>query len=319
MFTYQILMSNRRFARRRGGGAPVVVLPEPTQTVVVTDDNPGDSPTVSEAAEAVVVQKRLEETFNIDSVDLKPSLAQRQDDRYHSFSKFLKRPNIRALNTGLTARVSRILEHAKRMPKIVPDNDDSEDDTVPGVLSMTAEERWNLRKQSLKDEIYSLKVRVRELENAHGSSEGRYDRRESASYESGKPVGSGPQGLLTELAILRKENYALRNLTDEELEIRSREVIDDLKAQVEQLENERALLQRKLNEQRDNHLLSKRPPKDILDLNNMKRMPLDISNIEKERIAKALEDEWKYATSISRHGGGEPLQNPFERRRFINR
>lgn len=311
-------MSNRKFARRKEGGPPVVVLPEPTQTVIV-NDRPENSPTASEAVEEAVVQKRLEETFNIDSVDLKPSLAQRQDDRYHSFSKYLKRPNIRALNTGLTARVSRILENASRMSKITPENDDSEDDSVPGVLSMTAEERWNIRKQSLKDEIYTLKVRLRELEKAHGSSEGRSSRDSGAVYEAGKRDDAGTQGLLTELTILRKENYALRNLTDEELELRSREVIDDLRARVDQLEIENSHLQRKLNEHRDNHLLSKRPPKDILDLNNMKRMPLDISNVEKERVYKALEDEWKYATSISRHGGSEPLQNPFERRRFNNR
>lgn len=310
-------MSNRRFARKKeGDSVPPVALPEPNQTEKGPEHN---SPTGSDAAETVVVQKRLEETFNIDSVDLKPSVAQRQDDRYHSFSKYLKRPNVRALNTGLTARVSRILTNASRMTKIVKENDDSEDDSVPGVLSMTAEERWNLRKQSMKDEINSLRVRARELEKAHGSSERRFDREmEAGSMESWRP-GAGAQGLMTELAILRRENYALRNLTDEELQIRSRAVIDDLRIQVEQLEKENAQLQRKLNEHRDNHLVSKRPPNDILDLNNMKRMPLDLSNVDKDRVYKALEDEWKYATSISRHGASEPLQNPFERRRFINK
>jgi hypothetical protein len=314
-----MLMMNTKFARRKD---PVVAtnLPEPTRTEerLVVDKHGEQSPTSSEAAEAIVIQKRLEECFNIDSVDLKPSLAQRQDDRYHSFSKFLKRPNIRALNTGLTARVSRILENASRMSRIVQPNDDSEDDSVPGVLSMTVEQKWKLRKQSLKDEINLLKSRVSELEQTHGSSDHRSYKVDVPQIDLRKP-GEGIKGLLTELTILRRDNYALRNLTDEELEIRNREVLEDLRTKVSQLEKENAQLQRKLNEHRDNHLLSKRPPTDILDLNNVKRMPLDISNIEKERVYQALDDEWKYSTSISRHGSSEPLQGPFERRRFINK
>ena len=315
-----MLMVNTKFARRKD---PVVEtsLPEPTRTEQqphAGDPEAGQSPTGSEAAEAVVVQKRLEESFNIESVDLKPSLAQRQDDRYHSFSKFLKRPNIRALNTGLTARVTRILENASGMSRIVQPNNDSEDDSVPGILSMTAEQKWKLRKQSLKDEIYTLKSRVGELEITHGASVLQSYRTDAPEVDLRKP-GQGIDGLLTELTILRRDNYALRNLTDEELEIRNRQVLDDLRTQVAQLEKENAQLQRKLNEHRDNHLLSKRPPVDMVDLNNAKRMPLDISNIEKDRVIKALEEEWKYATSISRHGSSEPLQGPFERRRFINK
>ena len=315
-------MNNQKFARRRDGGeVPSVEISEVPQVHAETEGliegGGGPSPTASEAAEVVAVQKRLEETFNIGSEELKPSLAQRQDDRYHSFSKYLKRPNVRALNLGMTARVSRILQNASNVARIPPDEDDLDDDAVPGVLSLSAEEKWNLRKQSLKDEINTLRTRVRELEKTHAATRD-VGRRDGMIVNSGKPA-NGPEGLLTELSILRKENYALRNLTDDELEFRGREMIEELRAQVAQLESENAQLQRRLNQDRENRLCSLRPPSDILDLNNVKRMPLDINNVEKERVYKALEDEWKYSTSISRHGSSEPLQNPFERRRFINK
>jgi hypothetical protein len=302
-------MYNPKFARRKidnnelyGEPDPAPLLP-PTPPVAAHEE--GSSPTTSEKAYIDIGKRRLEDTFNIDSYDLKPSLLS-EEDRAYSFSAYLKKPSVRGVNTGITYRVTQILRNATRQA-------DFEDNRI---VETTERRKWKVRKQQLMDEIASLRSELRRLEASSGARLA--DSLIPPITITSHDLSSIPQGVLTELALLRKENYALRNMSDEDIEVKSRLLIEQLRTQIDGLEEENAKLRRQLGEHRDNKLVYQKPPNDIPDLNNLKRIPLEIDNIEKERVMKVLEDEWKYAASISRHGGSEPLRNPFERRRFIN-
>jgi len=305
-------MYNPKFARKKVDGidlydrsskVPAGSVAEETVDQQ-SDHNPEEDD--SEPNEYIDIGKRrLEETFNIDDPVLRPSLLT-EEDREYSFSQYLKKPSTSGI--GITNRVSRILRNASRI-----------EDVESAIVETNERKQWRQRKQQLVEEIGNLKAEIRRFEvlgPASDSSRGLPPRLHFDDKEDENSLI--PKGVLTELAILRRENFALRNLTDADIEVRSREIIENLRQQVEGLEEQNANLHRLINQNRDNHLVYTKPPNDIADLNNLKRVPLEIDNLEKERVMQVLEDEWKYASSISRHGSSEPLRNPFERRRFIN-
>ena len=256
-------------------------------------------------------KQRIAESFKLvtESYRAPPKLipeppAELNPDQF-TLSEYLRRPDSRDTNHGTTSRVTRILENSKSVVR-----------GQPKIIKTDEREQFELKIQKLEDEISRLNSVLRNSRSIHeGAGRAKDSSSKTLFMEIGRKADS--EGLQEEVTLLRKENYSLRNMTDGEREVHAGELIVKLRWEIESLKRENARLTRLLVEYRDNHLLGLKPPRDdIPDLNNIKRIPLEISNIEKERVMKVLEDERAYASSISRHGKAHPIKDPFQRRRF---
>ena len=224
-----------------------------------------------------------------------------------SFSKYLTRPKIDESKSGLTSRVLRIIEGEER---------------PFGPVSQSERDQWNRERMQLLDDLHELRMEVRQMKGDHSNW---VDDTEAsvrrpclvmpAEIELLPERAGLPDGTLTELELLRRENMDLRNMTKEEKHSKAREIMLKLRAEIESLRTDNE----KLNAQVESLLRSReslavqQPPRDIMA--NLGPFPLQISESDRERVQRIIESEWKSDYLQSRHGGGEPIKDPFQRRR----
>ncbi len=226
-----------------------------------------------------------------------------------SFSKFLSRPDADQSRPGLTARVARILE--------------SEDRPV-GPVTQGERENWYRERMQLQDELHELKKELRLLKADH--SQWADDDITKPSSRGGRPIVQPSIERLaersptsdseeTELELLRRENYELRNMTNEQRQSKAKGIMIKLRAEIDALRTDN----KKLNDQVESLLRSRnssaldRPPRDIIS--TLRPFPLEISDADREMVYRITEAEWQSDYIKSRHGNAEPLRDPFQKRR----
>ena len=219
-----------------------------------------------------------------------------------SFEQYFERPAVQPELLGMTARVARIL---KKM-------DISAGDPGKSTVSERDRQQWRMERMALEDELRKLKEQLEKLAAGHGYTAFTGPIPEDVANLPTRPSGPGSEA--TELALLRQENFELRNMTREEKQGKARDIMLKLRAEIDALKQENTSLKRQLEAlvKRKEDLSSLRPPRDVLE--SLKEYPFQISQSDRERIFAALDEEWKTATALSRHGSAEPLRNPFQRR-----
>jgi FtsZ-binding cell division protein ZapB len=121
--------------------------------------------------------------------------------------------------------------------------------------------------------------------------------------------------LLVELELLRKENFELRNMKNEEKQSKASDIIKKLNSEIEELKEENVRLKHQVDGflRARESLANQRPPVDVIS--TLRRLPMELSESDRDRIFQTLENEWKNDYLESRHGGGDPIKNPFQKRR----
>ena len=222
----------------------------------------------------------------------------------YSFERYMERPAVQENLLGMTARVAKILRKT----------DGSFPDPAKGGASERERQQWRMERLALEDELREVKDQLLKYTSGHGF-------RHSASsipipeYIADMPSRlADPDSEATEIALLRKENYELRNMTREEKQTKAREIMLKLRGEIDTLKVENASLRSHLDAfvKRKDEQLNLRPPKDVVA--SIKSYPFEISAIDRERVYEALEEEWKTSAALSRHGGADPIRNPFQRR-----
>ena len=235
-------------------------------------------------------------TADVSDVVLQVASARRGDPGpSYDFSKYLKPSSARTRNAGVTARVTKVMEWAHSALRNGEGNK---------TIDLSERERWQIDRLELEDKI--AKLQADKDEKTKSAGEVRY-------VSLSRPAA--PDGVLEEVALLREENFRLRNLALDD-PAREAHVITKLRREVEELKSENHVLRRQTAALRDNDLLSSRPPVDLDLASVQNRVPLAIDQIEKQRVMDALEAEWRTSCESSRHGFAQPLRNPFDRRRF---
>jgi hypothetical protein len=227
-----------------------------------------------------------------------------------SFSKYLKAPVVDETKIGMTSRVAKIVSAASSEPSAgVPVTDDER-------------EQWKKERMQLKDQVLGVKRELRKYKRYDHDDIDDLDESPKRDYEDvpyeilGFPErGAAAGSELTELALLRRENIALRNMTSEEKHSKAREIMLKLRAEIEALKEENKNLRSQVEgflRSRDT-LADRKPPQDILS--TLRRLPLELSEADRDLVERAIEMEWKNDYIRSRHGGGKPITNPFDRRK----
>jgi hypothetical protein len=222
-----------------------------------------------------------------------------------SFSKFLNRPSVDQSKSGLTARVAKILES---------------DDRPVGPVTQGEREHWYKQRMQLQDEVQILRKELRLLKADHSQwvdeEPDRANRQDlPPSIERFPERPPPPDSVGTELELLRRENYDLRNMTKEERQSKAKEIMIQLKAEIDALRTDN----KKLTDQVELLLRSRnssaldKPPTDIIA--TLRPFPFEISDTDREMVYRITEAEWKSDYIMSRHGNAEPLKDPFQRRR----
>lgn len=217
-----------------------------------------------------------------------------------SFEKYLKRPEVSG-RSGMTSRVAKILDG---VPLALGAGN------VVGAWKPSEKElnEWIDEKAKLASEIEKLNAEIGKLRKS-----ARAEKCMASVNAAQRPAASLSE--LTEVELLRLENFELRNMTDEQRHSKAREIIIGLKQQIETLQEENSTLHARLAEKNSKSLADSfsKPPSDIFT--SARPIPLSMDRLDEQRICSALETEWKLAREESRHGSGAPIQNPFQKRR----
>lgn len=223
-----------------------------------------------------------------------------------SFDEILNRPVVE--ERGLTARVSKIISR-----RGVSHEDTDE---VP-VTAIQAPENWRTEKLQLEDEIRKLNRQLRQARGDHEWTPSRSNpdappRIPEIERLPWRPPAVGSDSV--EMDLLRKENYQLRNMTREEQRSKAREIIVRLRAENQALQEENERLRKQLRNVANRAVETNRPPPQF-DISSIKPFPLSLSRISEDEITRIVESQFKNDYITSRHGGADPLRNPFDRRR----
>jgi FtsZ-binding cell division protein ZapB len=221
----------------------------------------------------------------------------------YSFAKFLATPQVDPARLGMTARVSRIVAKA------------GSESVVAAPVSEEERQRWQKDKIELEDQIIWLKKELRKFRGEH------HDFNDLDYEEIDINLMRGPErpavegSLLVELELLRKENFELRNMKNEEKMSKASDIIKKLNSEKEELKEENVRLKHQVDGllRARETLANQRPPVDVIS--TLRRLPMELSESDRDRIFQTLENEWKNDYLESRHGGGDPIKNPFQKRR----
>lgn len=231
---------------------------------------------------------------------LPPVAAEKPLEQEFSFEKYLKKPEITnpSITSGMTARVAKILSGIPLAGGA---------SAISGPFKPSSE--WNDEKSKLEAEIERLNEELKTLKKTGA----RFTASTTGINAAPRPPAASSE--LTEVELLRLENYELRNMTDEQRHSKAREIMFGLRRQIEELKSENQTLRSQLAEKQANLFSesSSKPPSDIFAV--ARPVPLSVDRLDEARINAALEAEWKIAREDSRHGLSAPIQNPFDKRR----
>jgi hypothetical protein len=228
-----------------------------------------------------------------------------EEDRF-AFDKYFERPTVQD-DIGMTARVSKLLEAAYASLK--------KPETPP---TESEREKWALEKLKLKDIISGLEAQIAVLSGEHhssGNNPPQYSKHQVAiDFSPRKPARGDSENL--ELELLRKENDDLRNMKQSDLNRKSDQIIGKLRKELEGLQLENQTLKDVIIDMRkkDGEKYAHAPPS-LNELPLLRGPYLSLERLDKQQVEAVLEKEWRENYQNSRHGGSEPLRDPFQKRR----
>ena len=230
-----------------------------------------------------------------------------------SMAKYLTQPVVPEDHLGMTARVAKILgKEIGAGSSLVSD--------FGGKPIGADSEKWKMERMQMETELRELKKQLHKLRGDHAPFCHEGDEQEILTSDEIRAIPTREPGMnseSTELALLRKENYELRNMTDEERKSKAREIMTKLRTENEALREDNAKLKRQVDalvRSRTTSIDARRPPPEG-DIRNLRPFPLSLGHIDRERMYAILDNEWANDYLASRHGGAAPLRNPFDRRR----
>ena len=219
-----------------------------------------------------------------------------------SFAKYLSKPEINPEErSGMTARVAKILKGIPLAPGAGP---------VAGCSVPSDSERneWNNMQAQLEGEIAKLNSEIKKLKTPNSL-------KSTLASPNALPRPPGTLSNLTEVELLRLENFELRNMTDEQRHSKAREIMIGLRREIDTLKAENRQLSLQLADKNSKYFsdAQNKPPSDLFAV--ARPVPLSVDRLDQERIHAALESEWRTAREESRHGISAPIQHPFDKRR----
>lgn len=230
-----------------------------------------------------------------------------------SMAKYLTQPVVPEDHLGMTARVSNILGKGIALNNTLASD-------FGGTQIELERDKWNMERMQLVLEVRELKQQVHKLRGDHAPFCNEGLEQEIVMSEEVRAIPTRAPGMdseSTELALLRKENYELRNMTNEDKRSKAREIMSKLRTENEALRDENNKLKKQVDalvRSRTNSIDARRPPPEG-DIRSLRPFPLSLGHIDRERMYAILDNEWANDYLVSRHGGAEPLRNPFHRRR----